>query len=218
MRALTVNRSIHPLVRAFLRTVLLWVVGWCAALPARADAVQALREFTREVKSARGAFSQTVTSPDGRRKVSSGTFEFARPDRFRFTYLRPYEQTLVADGQKVWLHDPDLRQATSRRMSQALGATPAALLAGAAIERDFTLAAEPTRDGLEWVLATPRQPEATVRSLRAGFRGRELVALEVLDAFGQRSLLQFTEVRVNAPTSPEAFRFVSPPGTDVLEQ
>ena len=190
----------------------------CLALPARADAVQSLRDFVREVKTARGAFTQTVTSPDGRRKVSSGTFEFARPDRFRFTYTRPFEQSIVADGQKVWIHDPDLRQATSRRQTQALGATPAALLAGAALERDFTLSAEPARDGLDWVLATPRQPDGTVRSLRAGFRGRDLVALEVQDAFGQRSLLQLADVRTQVVLAPDAFRFLPPPGTDVLEQ
>jgi outer membrane lipoprotein carrier protein len=194
------------------------LAGTCLALPVRADAVQALRDFGREVKTARGTFTQTVTSPDGRRKSSSGSFEFWRPDRFRFTYTRPFEQSIVADGQKVWIHDPELKQATSRRMPQALGATPAALLAGGAIERDFTLTAEPSRDGLDWVLATPRQADGAVRSLRAGFRGRELAALEVVDGFGQRSLLRFADLRTNAPPSPDAFRFVPPAGTDVLEQ
>ena len=98
-----------------------------------ADSVDTLREFVRDVKSGKAAFTQTVTSPDGaRKKVSSGNFEFLRPNRFRFVYTKPFEQTLVADGQKVWIHDPDLNQVSSRKISQALGSTPAALQIGRA--------------------------------------------------------------------------------------
>jgi len=96
-----------------------------------ADAVETLREFSGSVKSGRAGFSQTVTSPDGaRRKLSSGSFEFVRPDRFRFAYLKPFEQLIVADGRKVWLFDADLNQVTVRTLAQALAATPASLLAG----------------------------------------------------------------------------------------
>ena len=130
-----------------------WVVALAlaAAVPAaRADAVDALRGFVRDVKSGRAAFTQTVTSPDGaRKKTSSGSFEFVRPDRFRFAYSKPYEQLIVADGRQVWLHDVDLNQVSVRPLDQALGATPAALLAGSNLERDFALKAAPSDGGLE---------------------------------------------------------------------
>ena len=100
-------------------------------LAARADAVDTLRSFVRDVKSGHAAFTQTVTSPDGaKKKTSSGTFDFARPNRFRFVYAKPFEQTIVGDGEKVWIYDADLNQVSSRKLGQALGATPAALLAG----------------------------------------------------------------------------------------
>ena len=100
---------------------------------AHADAVDALREFTRDVKSGRTTFTQIVSSTDNaKKKTSSGSFEFARPNRFRFAYAKPYEQVIVGDGENVWLYDVDLQQVTVRAMDQALGATPAALLAGAA--------------------------------------------------------------------------------------
>ena len=109
---------------------------------AQADAVDALKAFVRDVKSGSAKFSQTVNSPDGKRsKVSSGTFEFQRPNQFRFAYLKPFEQLIVGDGQKVWIFDPDLNQASSRKMTAALGSTPAALLAGGNLERDFSLKA-----------------------------------------------------------------------------
>jgi outer membrane lipoprotein carrier protein len=190
-----------------------------AAAAAHADAADALREFVRDAKTGRAAFTQTVTSPDGaKKKTSSGSFEFSRPNRFRFTYAKPFEQTIVGDGQKVWIYDADLNQASSRRIGQALGATPAALLAGGSLEKDFDLKPEPSKDGLDWVQAVPKARDSGFQSLRIGFKGRTLAALEILDNFGQRSLLQFSGVATNVAVAPEAFQFTPPKGADVIEQ
>ena len=196
------------------------VVGALAVpVTAWAGPVETLREFVQNVRSGQGRFTQTVTSPDGkRRKVSQGTFEFQRPNRFRFVYARPFEQTIVSDGQKVWLHDPELNQVSVRRLTQALGVTPAALLAGGNLDQDFELSAQPARDGLEWAQATPRQRDGTIQTMRLGFRGKDLVALEILDQFGQRSVLQFPDFKPNAAVPPEQFRFTPPPGADLIEQ
>lgn len=198
---------------------------WAAALlavaasAAQADAVDTLREFVRDVKSGQAAFTQVVTSPDGaRRKTSSGSFEFQRPNRFRFSYAKPFEQTLVADGQKVWIYDADLNQASSRKLSAAIGSTPAALLAGGALDDDFVLKAEPAKDGLDWVLATPKAKDGPFRTMRVGFRGKVLAAVEITDSFGQQSALAFKDFVANPKLADERFRFVPPPGADVIEQ
>lgn len=187
---------------------------------AHADAVDALKGFAQKVQSATASFSQTVTSPDGAKKKSStGRFEFLRPNRFRFDYQKPYEQTIVADGQKVWLYDPDLNQVTVRPLAQALGNTPAGVLAGAALDRDFMLKAEPDQGGLQWVLATPKQTEGgSIRSMRVGFKGEQLAALEIIDAFGQRSRLDFAALEVNPKLPAQRFQFQPPQGADVLQQ
>lgn len=186
---------------------------------AHADAVDALRAFAREVKSGKASFTQTVTAPDGKRKkVSSGNFEFERPNKFRFAYAKPFEQVIVADGQKVWIYDADLNQASSRKLADALGATPAALLAGGNLERDFTLKAGAPEGGLEWVQATPKQAESTIQSLRLGFKGKELAAMEIIDGFGQRSRLDFSAVQANVPVPAERFQFKLPAGADLIEQ
>lgn len=207
---------------AVTRRVLLGTVAaWAAVGPslAWANPVAALRDFVQNVRSGQGRFTQTVTSPDGkRRKVSQGVFEFQRPNRFRFVYAKPFEQTIVADGQKVWMHDPELNQVSVRKLTQALGATPAALLAGGSLDQDFELSAQPSKDGLEWAQATPRQRDGTIQTMRVGFRGKELAALEILDHFGQRSLLQFPDFKANAAVPPEQFRFTPPPGADLIEQ
>ncbi|HRC38690.1 MAG: outer membrane lipoprotein chaperone LolA [Rubrivivax sp.] len=190
-----------------------------AASLAQADAVDTLREFVRDVKSGQASFTQTVVSTDGaRKKTSSGQFEFARPNRFRFTYTKPFEQLIVADGQKVWIFDTDLNQASSRAIGQALGATPAALLAGGSLDAEFALAPLPARDGLDWALATPKAKDGPFQSMRVGFRGKELAAVEITDSFGQVSRLQFTQYQANTPVVAERFRFVPPFGADVIEQ
>ena len=190
-----------------------------AAGAVRADSVDALRAFVRDVQSGQAAFTQTVTSPDGARtKTSSGSFEFARPNRFRFAYTKPFEQVIVADGQKVWIYDRDLNQVSSRKLAQALGATPAALLAGGDLDKDFALKALPDRDGLAWVEATPRDTGGALQSVRIAFRGKDLAAIEIRDAFGQTSLLKFSQMATNQPPVAAHFQFAIPPGADVIEQ
>jgi outer membrane lipoprotein carrier protein len=199
--------------------IFLFAAALAVAMPVRADGVDALRAFVREAKTGRAAFTQSVTAPDGTaRKPSSGSFEFARPNRFRFAYKKPFEQLIVGDGHKVWIYDPDLQQASSRPMSQALGATPAALLAGGTLEKDFELQAQPASAGVEWVQATPRARDGQFQSLRIGFRNKALAAIEITDSFGQKSLLQFSEVATNVALPPESFRFTPPKGVDVIEQ
>ena len=134
-------------------------------LAAQASGLDSLEKFVQTAKTGRAEFTQVVTAParegqTAKTKKSSGTFEFARPDRFRFNYSKPFEQTIVADGQTLWLYDADLRQVTQRKQAQVLGSTPAALIASApdlaTLRRDFDLQAGGEKDGLQWVQATPK--------------------------------------------------------------
>jgi outer membrane lipoprotein carrier protein len=206
-------------MRSHLASLVAALAMSLASITAHADAVDTLRDFIRDVKSGRAQFTQTVTSPDGaKKKTSSGSFEFLRPNRFRFAYAKPFEQLIVADGQKVWIYDADLNQASSRKFSSALGATPAALLAGGLLDKDFDLAPLPDKDGLAWVQATPKVKEGSFKSVRVGFRGKELAAVEIVDAFDQRSLLQFSQFAAGVSVPPDVFRFTPPVGADVIEQ
>jgi len=144
-----------------------------------AGGLESLENFVRNVKTGRADFTQVVSAPakDGqmpRVKTSSGTFEFARPSRFKFLYKKPFEQSIVADGQTLWLYDVDLNQVTARKQSQVLGSTPAALIAAApdlkALQADFTLADAPDKDGLQWVVATPKAKDGQLQTVRVGFK------------------------------------------------
>lgn len=193
--------------------------------------LESLEGFVKNTKSGRASFTQVVTSPsrDGqvaKTKTSSGSFEFLRPNRFKFVYKKPFEQSIVSDGQTLWLHDVDLNQVTARKLTQVLGGTPAAVIAAAAdikaLQADFTLVPQPDRDGLEWVQATPKAKDGQVQSITVGFResskGSELAQLEILDSFGQRSVMTFSNFEVNPSLGAAGFQFKPPAGADVIRQ
>ena len=194
---------------------------------AGAGGLNSLELFVKTAHTGRADFTQVVTAParDGqapRVKTSRGTFEFLRPARFKFVYKKPFEQTMVADGQTLWLYDVDLNQVTARKQAQVLGSTPAALIASApdlqALQADFALTDAPDRDGLQWVLATPKAKDNQLQSISVGLRGGELVVLEILDSFGQRSVLTFSGFQANPVLPAKTFEFKAPAGVDVIRQ
>lgn len=191
-----------------------------------ADGLGDLEAFLRQVQQGRTTFTQVVTAPKkagetARSKTSSGTFEFLRPNRFRFDYLKPFEQTIVADGQTLWLYDADLNQVTARKQQEVLGNTPAALIAGSsdlrALQGVFTLSNAPDTAGQQWVLAMPKSQDGQLQSIRLGFRQGQLATLDVLDSFGQRSVLTFGTLEPLAGKG-ERFQFKPPAGADVIRQ
>ncbi len=210
-------RTLFTFAAAALSAIVLLLT---APPSAYADGIDSLRGFVRDVSSARATFTQTVTSPDGaKKKTSSGVFEFARPNQFRFDYQKPYPQLIVGDGRKVWLHDPDLQQVTVRAIDKALGATPAALLAGQGLEKDFDVESQPAADGLEWVRATPKVKEgAAFQSMKLGFRDKALAMVEIVDPFNQQTLLRFDAMALNVNFDKGHFAFSPPAGASVLEQ
>ena len=201
----------------------------CSPWVAHAQGLELLSLFMKQVSSGRASFTQVVTSPPKagqapRQKTSSGVLEFHRPGQFRFVYKKPFAQTLLADGQNFWLHDVELNQITVRKQNQVLGSTPTALLTSAAdvkvLEADFQLRSEPGRDGLEWVRATPKAQDGQIQSLLAGLRktdkGVELVAIDVQDSLGQRSMLTLSGLELNPTLPADTFVFRVPAGVEVI--
>jgi outer membrane lipoprotein carrier protein len=210
----------------FTQKIALCSLALVASL-ANASGLDNLEAFVKTAKTGRAEFTQVVTAParegqTARSKSSSGMFEFARPNRFKFVYRKPFEQTIVADGQTLWLHDVDLNQVTSRKQSAVLASSPAALIASAAdikaLQADFTLTAAPDKDGLEWVLASPKAKEGMLQAVRVGFKGSDLAVLEIVDSFGQRSVMSFANLRVNTALESATFQFKPPAGADLIQQ
>ena len=198
--------------------ILLACAAFAAAI-AHAGGLDDFLAFNSSTKTATARFDQQVFDRSGKAvETASGTFTFARPGKFRWTYDKPHRQVLVGDGTKLWIHDPDLNQVTVKRMEGAISSTPAALLAGRDdITTLFTLKDAGTFDGLAWVEALPKAQDTGFERVRLGLKGRSLAAMELHDQLGGRTLLRFSDLKANAPVAPQSFVFAPPPGADVIE-
>ena len=172
----------------------------------------------RNTQSAHAEFEQKVFDRNGSLvQESKGSFAFQRPGKFRWKFAKPYSQLIVGDGEKIWVYDEDLNQVTVRKLSTALGATPAALISGNAdIEQAFVLSDAGDKNGLEWLDAKPRDRDAGFERIRMGFGQTGLEAMELLDQFGQTTELRFANFKRNPKLEPGTFRFVPPKGADLL--
>lgn len=188
---------------------------------ASAGALDQFTSFVSSTKAAKGDFTQhQIKQVDGKDKASassSGTFVFARPGKFIWTYVKPYDQLLQADGEQLFIYDKDLNQVTVRKLGNALGSSPAAILFGSNdLAKNFTLVEAGTRDGLEWLQATPKAKDTTFEQISIGLRNGLPEAMELRDNFGQLSVLAFKNFQKNPVLKPNHFAFAMPKGADIF--
>jgi outer membrane lipoprotein carrier protein len=194
---------------------------------AAADAPStALDRFLDGLSTWKADFTQVVTDAHSRKiGEGQGRLSIARPGRFRWE-LSPKGgpeagQVLVADGRNLWFFDRDLEQVTVKPQSDALAQSPAMLLSGAGdVRKSFDVKAEPpSKDaarGIDWVAVSPRASEGDFRVARLGFKGTDLVRMELQDRLGQRTVIDFSRPMRNGPLPPDEMRFVPPAGADVI--
>lgn len=180
--------------------------------------IDRLNAFFNDVRAIRADFNQQVLDPqDKALQQTSGTMLLLRPGRFRWDYTKPYQQLIIANGEKVWLYDPDLEQVTVKKMDAALGSTPALLLSSDAnIEDNFIVREMGIEHDLAWVELTPKNKESGFEKLLLGFGEKNLTHMELRDSFGQLTRLIFTNIQRNPELDPAQFDFVPPQGVDVI--
>lgn len=187
------------------------------ALPASAGGLDQLKSFIGGAQSFSADFQQTVTQSSGKHQEGSGTVAILRPGRFDWHYVKPYEQRVVADGKQLWVYDPDLKQVTVKRQDQALGDSPAALLAGSnELDKRYQLSDLPSKDGIDWVEATPKNTDSGFSKVRIGFKDAKPVAMELSDNFGQHTSIRFNNLAKNPKLDASQFNFTPPKGADVV--
>jgi outer membrane lipoprotein carrier protein len=199
----------------YLLIFLFWLPG-----AATASSLDTLKAFLDQTTSAKARFAQMVLDKNMKQlQQATGTMQFSRPGRFRWEYDKPYEQTIVGDGTKLWIYDKDLNQVTVRKLDRALGSSPAALLAGSnEIERNYTLTNLGNQEGLDWLEAVPKTKDTAFERIRLGFSKKGLEAMELHDQFGQVTVIKFADVERNLKLPPEIFKFAPPKGADVISE
>jgi outer membrane lipoprotein carrier protein len=190
-----------------------------ASAQGAADAVARVDAYLGSFRTLSADFSQVVRSREGQiAERASGTLALSRPNRFRWDYRQPYVQTIVADGERLWLYDSDLEQVTVRELEAGLGSTPAMLLSGSGRVGDAFESVKVERAG-EWIWyrLRPREASSDFESVSLALDARgELAAMELRDKLGQVTVIEFAGVRRNPPLDPATFRFEPPPGADVI--
>lgn len=206
-----------------MKTTLAALIAATLALSgaAHAAALDQFKAFVANTKSAKGEFTQQQQRAKGSTAKptppSSGSFVFARPGKFIWNYQKPYEQLLQADGDQLYIYDKDLNQVTVKKLGNALGSSPAAILFGSNdLEKNFTLTEAGTRDGLEWLNAVPKARDTTFEQISIGLRDGTPQAMELKDTFGQTSVLKFTNFQRNPSLGAQQFKFEMPKGADVI--
>jgi outer membrane lipoprotein carrier protein len=198
------------------------ILTFLLALPVAAwsAGIDELKSYLQQTTTAKARFAQMVLDRNLKPlQQATGTMQFSRPGKFRWEYDKPYEQTIVGDGTRLWIYDKDLNQVTVRKLDRALGSSPAAILAGSnEIEKGYTLTATGAQDGLEWIEAVPKTKDTAFERIRLGFNKSTLEAMELRDQFGQRTVIKFSAIERNAKLPPEAFKFAPPKGADVISE
>ncbi|QYF93714.1 outer membrane lipoprotein chaperone LolA [Massilia sp. PAMC28688] len=208
----------HTLIKTAIGALAL---GLAMAGSVQAAALDQFKSFVAGTKAARGEFTQHQVKKSNTGKAvqpSTGTFVFARPGKFIWTYVKPYEQLLQADGDQLYIYDKDLNQVTVKKLGDALGSSPAAILFGSNdLEKNFALTDAGARGGMEWLNATPKAKDSQFQQISIGMKNGAPAAMELRDAFGQTSILTFTKFERNPALGAEQFKFVVPKGADVFK-
>ncbi len=202
-----------------LSTALVLSVASIANLYADEAPISRLKSFLTASASLAADFKQVSFDKSGRpAQSSSGKFYLSRPGKFRWNYLKPFEQEIVSNSGKVWFYDADLEQVTVKQLDDSLGSTPALLLTGQVdIEEKFVLQEQGQDEGMNWVKLSPKNEESGFKYILIGMNGNQLGGMELSDNFGQLTRIYFSNIQLNQKLDDSLFNFKPPKGADVFE-
>lgn len=207
-------------MKTLLKRCLLLAAG-LACTSAWATVSENLDHFFEDVRTYSARFQQVVLD-EGFNPIeeSSGLVTIKRPGRFRWDYEPPDETRIISNGDKVWIFDVALDQVTVRSYEEALGNTPAALLAGGAgIGEAFEVTDLGEVNGpLHWVRMVPRSQDVGFEDIRIGFEDGRLRVMELVDGLGQTTRITMADGVENETIDDSRFQFNPPDGVDVIDE
>jgi outer membrane lipoprotein carrier protein len=196
-----------------------WLLLLLCYLPNVLYANEVLDSFLRNLHTLQAQFVQKLYNEKGRLlEESQGKMYVQRPNRFHWNYLHPYNQLIVADGERVWIYDKDLEQITLKKLDQALGKTPAFLLSSnRRVEDDFVVNQLPSKKrGMTRFKLIPKDAQAQFKSMYLNLSGKVILGLEFKDNLGQKTVITFKQVKRNRKLGEELFIFTPPAGVDII--
>lgn len=201
--------------------VLLFSLLLTLCLDARAqNPRQQLQQFSKNLRTAQVDFQQVVIGPNGEKVQSSqGQLQLQTPGKFRWQYLKPTPQLIIADGKKIWIYDPDLQQVTVKTQDALDQENPlSALTRPELMDRLYIVSGLPAKQGLSWLQLVPKNKQGLpFDKVWLGFNANGLASMRIFDALGQVSDFSFGVWKKNAAIPASRFQFVLPKGVDIVE-
>lgn len=181
---------------------------------------QQLENFLDGLTTLKADFSQELVDIETDQvSHSRGVFYLSRPERFRWVYKGEYPRYIIADGKTIWLVEEDIQQVSQRSQKTALKGTPASLFASVLdLDQDFEVRDLGQRMGLGWLKLIPKKEDSQFEQILLAFEGDRLARMEMADRFGQVTRFDFFNLQRNPPLDDSLFKFVPPPGYDILDQ
>jgi outer membrane lipoprotein carrier protein len=199
---------------------LLLVAATSVALFAHAGPREDFARYTQGLKGLDGKFEQKVFEASGRMKEdSTGTVALSAPRLFRWEYLKPNPQLIVADGDRVWVYDPDLEQVSVKSQGSQEQQSPLyVLIDPTELDRRYVVADAGSHDGLKWISLAPKKAddEDGFKVALLGFDGNDLRDMQLSDNLGQRTEITFSDWHRNPTFAKGLFTFTPPKGVDVV--
>ena len=203
-----------------MRWMLLWLVMGVGLSPAYAvaDGYERLDRFFEKVTTFKASFIQVVLDENLLAlEETSGLLWIARPGRFRWDYESVHRQSIVADGEVLWLYDVELEQVTRRAQESAIGQTPAVLLSGGQqYRKDYNVTILGRQGAVNWISLVPKFSDGSFAEIQLGFEGETLRLIQLLDELNQITRVTLANVVENEPIPDSVFRFIPPTGVDVI--
>lgn len=177
-----------------------------------------LDAFAKGIDAISGTFEQRVADPNGGAgKTSSGTLALKAPRQFRWETKAPYQQLIVADGDNVWIYDPDLGQVTVRAQGSEEAQSPLTVLTDLSqLDRHFTTSEQGEREGLSWLRLQSKDKEPQFNFCELGLSTTGLERMHFEDTLGNHTEIHFSLWQRNPKLAPDAFKFSPPKGIDII--
>ncbi len=180
--------------------------------------IKQLKAFLKNTRSLTADFKQVLINEAGNpTQTSYGIFYLQKPGKFRWDYLKPFQQQIVSTSGKVWFYDTDLEQVTVKKLDESVGSTPALLLSGdISLEDNFTMEQQGVDGDLMWIKLLPKNQDSSFKYVLIGLNNESLGGMELSDNFGQLTRIYFSNVILNPPLKQTLFDFKAPKGADVF--
>lgn len=201
-------------------------LGWPAEAQDAGPVLEHAERAYRAASTFSATFVQTIVNPMlGGPETSRGTVFLQPPSLFAMRFTDPAGDRIVADGSSLWIYAPSsVPDQVLRQPIPSSGATTPNLVAqfvDRPLERYRAALKDPDRvsgEIVDVVRLEPKEEDAAFKSAEIAIARSDglLRRISLVEASGQRRIIEFGSIVTNRRIDPAQFRFEVPDGVRVV--